>query len=84
MPRVQTRLDSRTGFVNAISPHLVWRSSRATPSRRVSDSSATPHLSALPKRSGGWFLILELKVRTPASLALTGMHAVPLQRLVRV
>ena len=54
MPRVQTRLDSCTGFVNAISPHLVWRSSRATPSRRVSDSSATPHFSALPKGSGGW------------------------------
>ena len=34
MPRVQTRLDSRTGFVNAISPHLVWRSSRATPCAR--------------------------------------------------
>ena len=30
------------------------RSSRATPSRRVSDSSATPHFSALPKGSGGW------------------------------
>ena len=32
----------------------------------------------------GEFLILELKVHTPASLALPGMHAVPLQRLVRV
>ena len=61
MPRVQTRLDSRTGFVNAISPHLVWRSSRATPCARylAPRTSHPPCVTFSPRRKigvGGGFL----------------------------
>ena len=61
MPRVQTRLDSRTGFVNASSPHLVWRSSRATPCARylAPRTSHPPRVTFSPRRKigvGGGFL----------------------------
>ena len=55
MPRVQTRLDSCTGFVNAISPHLVWRSSRATPCARylAPQTSHPPRVTFSPRRKIG-------------------------------
>ena len=62
MPRVQTCLDDHTGFVNAISPHLVWRRSRATPCARYLGPRTlhSPCVAFSPRRKigvGGGYLL---------------------------